>query len=254
MNKKSNNNKVKTTAKNIVSEAAKDQPKNLLSSILDYFVTSPLKAIIFSFLGIGSISGVAYNINSSGDNSKSEFKLQETALIIEESKKIAKLFTVSYYSEIVLDTNKVLYDTSNNYTNMMTNLFHDDELQKKSYDVDSSLYELIIIANGTGYAGNDLSKITKQDIIISDTSFTINIKSAEVLGTVVNPSDFTVFLDEGKWSADEVQAVKSIAVKKIENYALENGVLEKANTRTVEMLTEFLKSIGHKNIIINFKN
>ena len=76
---------------------------------------------------------------------------------------------------------------------MMTNLFHDDELQKKSYDVDSSLYELIIIANGTGYAGNDLSKITKQDIIISDTSFTINIKSAEVLGTVVNPSDFTVF-------------------------------------------------------------
>ena len=76
-----------------MSEAAKDQPKNLLSSILDYFVTSPLKAIIFSFLGIGSISGVAYNINSSGDNSKSEFKLQETALIIEESKKIAKLFT-----------------------------------------------------------------------------------------------------------------------------------------------------------------
>ena len=185
---------------------------------------------------------------------KKELKLQQTAIIIEESKKIAKLFTVSYYSEIVLDTNKVLYDTSNNYTNMMTNLFHDDELQKKSYDVDSSLYELIIIANGTGYAGNDLSKITKQDIIISDTSFTINIKSAEVLGTVVNPSDFTVFLDEGKWSADEVQAVKSIAVKKIENYALENGVLEKANTRTKEMLTEFLKSIGHKNIIINFKN
>ena len=177
---------------------------------------------------------------------KTELKLQQTAIIIEESKKIAKLFTVSYYSEIVLDTNKVLYDTSNNYTNMMTNLFHDDELQKKSYDVDSSLYELIIIANGTGYAGNDLSKITKQDIIISDTSFTINIKSAEVLGTVVNPSDFTAFLDEGKWSADEVQAVKSIAVKKIENYALENGVLEKANTRTEEMLTEFLKSIDIK--------
>ena len=68
-------------------------------------------------------------------------KLQQTAIIIEESKKIAKLFTVSYYSEIVLDTNKVLYDTSNNYTNMMTNLFQDDELQKKSYDVDSSLYD-----------------------------------------------------------------------------------------------------------------
>ena len=30
------------------------------------------------------------------------------------------------------------------------------------------------------YAGNDLSKITKQDIIASDTSFTINIKSAEM--------------------------------------------------------------------------
>ena len=253
MNKKSNNSNVKSTVKNIVSESAKDQPKNLLSSILDYFVTSPLKAIIFSFLGIGSISGVAYNINSGNDNSKSEFKLQETALIIEESKKIAKLFTVSYYSEVVLDTNKVLYDTSDNYTNMMSNLFHDDEHQEKSYDVDSSLYELTIIANGTAYAGNDLSKISKQDIITSDSSFTINIKSAEILSTVVNPSDFTIFVDEGKWSAEEVQVVKSIAVKKIENYALENGVLEKANTRTEEMLTEFLKSLGYKNIIINFK-
>ena len=137
---------------------------------------------------------------------------------------------------------------------MMSNLFHDDEHQEKSYDVDSNLYELTIIANGTAYAGNDLSKITKQDIIASDTSFTINIKSAEILSTVVNPSDFTIFVDEGKWSAKEVQVVKSMALKKIENYALENGVLEKANTRTKEMLTEFLKSIGHKNITVNFKN
>ena len=43
----------------------------------------------------------------------------------------------------------------------MSNLFHDDEHQEKSYDIDSNLYELTIIANGTAYAGNDLSKITK---------------------------------------------------------------------------------------------
>ena len=63
----------------------------------------------------------------------------------------------------------------------MSNLFHDDEHQEKSYDVDSSLYELTIIANGTAYAGNDLSKISKQDIITSDSSLQLTLKVLKYL-------------------------------------------------------------------------
>ena len=253
MAKESNKEKFKKTAEEIVKDSAMDQSKSLLSSAFDYLITSPLKTALFGVIGIGSVGGAAgYAINQANKPSESNLELKETAVIIEESKKIAKLFSTSYYTEIVIDTNKVIYDTSSNYTNMITNLFHDDEHQEKSFYIDSNLFELTIIAHGTAYAGNDLSQISSKNIIITDSSCTINISTSKILSTVINPSDFTIFIDEGEWSPDEVQEIKAIAVKKVESYGIRNGILEKANARTKKMLTEFLKSLGFETINVNF--
>ena len=245
------NEEKKSVAGEIVKDTAKDQTKSILSSIIDFFITSPLKIFIFGLLGIGSVAGVAYNSSKSGNFfSRNKLKLTDTAVIIEESKKIAKLFSMSYYSEIVIDTNKIIYESSSNY---ISNFFTDEE-EKEEYNYDdSTLYRLTIIANGTSYAGNDLSKINKSDIKITDSSCTIKIKSAEIISTVVNPSDFTIFIDEGEWSPEEVQQIKTIAVEKVKQLSIKSKILEKANIRTEKLLTEFLKSVGFQVVIINFK-
>jgi hypothetical protein len=244
MSKKTNINKIKSTANEIVSGSAKDQTKSVLSSIIDFFVTSPLKTLIFGLLGIGSVAGVTYTTNNS-NKTNNKFKLKESALIIEESKKIAKLFTMSYYTEVVIDTNKVFYDTSSSY---ISNLFSDEN----KVNIDSTIYELTIIANGTAYAGNDLSAISKSDIKITDSSCTIDIQNSKIISTVINPSNFNIFIDEGEWKPEEVQKIKSFAVKKVNSYALNSNILEKANKRTEKLIVGFIKSLGFDVVNVNF--
>ena len=153
----------------------------------------------------------------------------------------------------MIDTTKTIYETKTNYTNSISNLFTDSLNDQNTEYIDSSLHQITIIGNGTTFAANDLSRISKEDIEIKDSICIINIKSAEIVNTVINPSDFTIFIDEGNWNPKEVQDLKTIAVNKIESYAIKNEILEKADKRTKRLLVEFLKSIGFSIVKVNFK-
>ena len=105
-----------------------------------------------------------------------------------------------------------------------------------------------IIGHGNCYAGSDLSTLTKEDITINDTSCTIRIEEAKIINTVINPADFIIFIDEGDWTPEEVQGLKKLAVEKVKASAIKNGILEKANRRTEKLISDFIKSIGFKEV------
>jgi len=169
--------------------------------------------------------------------------LKNTALIIEESKKIAELFSAKYYSEIVIDSTKYVLT---NKTNLKESIL---SLKNISYQ-DSIKTEIVIIAKGNCFAGNNLDNI-KIDKKIDTCSLTL--PNAIILNTVVNPSDFDLFYDGGNWSKDEVQLIKEKASLEIKNFAIKNGILDKANQRTEKLLTDLLKSVGFKKVIIKFE-
>ena len=247
----------KNEAKKVLKDTIKDQAKSVGSGLSGVAMNNPImlkiKLIVAAVVILGSYIGLCFAFPQLNPFYRKPFKLKETAVIIEESKKIAKLFSANYYAEIVIDTTKVVFDKKTDYTNTLSNLFSSDENQKETEYIDSSFHEITIIGNGTTFAANDLSQMTKNDVMVKDSMCTISIKSAEVVNTVINPSDFTIFIDEGDWSPEEVQELKLMAVKKVENYALQNNILEKANERTKKLLTEFLKSVGFLVVNVEFK-
>ena len=249
--------KAKDEAKSFLKDNVRDQVSTAGSGLAGAaMASSPIllkvKLIIAGIVILGSYIGLCFAFPQLNPFYRTPFKLKDTAIIIEESKKIAKLFSANYYAEIVVDTTKIVYESKTDYSNTITNLFSSDENDKSTEYIDSSFHQLTIIGNGTTFAANDLSQMSKKDIVIVDSLCTINIKSAEVVNTVINPSDFTIFVDEGNWSPTEVQVLKSIAVENVEKYAIQNQILEKANKRTKTLLTDFLKSIGFSVVEVNF--
>ncbi|MCG8889020.1 DUF4230 domain-containing protein [Tenacibaculum finnmarkense] len=177
--------------------------------------------------------------------SKKEINIKDTKLVVEESKKIAQLFSSKYYSEIAIDSSKFIttekIDLKKSILSL-TNTSYKDSLETK----------IVLIATGNCYASNNLNKIKIIKTPEKESCHLI-VPKAEITNTVVNPSDFIIFFDGGNWSEKEVQQIKHKAVTKIKTLALKNGIIEKANERTSKLLTDFLKTAEYKNIKIEFK-
>lgn len=172
-------------------------------------------------------------------------ELKKTAVIIEESKNIAQLFSAVYYAEVVIDTTKLIVETKTDLTASLTSF---GSVEYK----DSTVTEIAIIGHGNCYAGNDLKKLQPEDIVFNDSVCTIKVPTAEIFNTVINPSEFDIFIDDGNWSPEDVQIFKQMAVKKIEDSALKSGIIEKANKRTKKLLHDFIQSLGFKKVNVEF--
>jgi len=207
--------------------------------------TKLIKIVVFLILIIATYVGLAYKFPNLNFLNKKEISIKDTKLVVEESKKIAKLFSSKYYAEIVIDSSKFITTEKIDLTKSILSL------SNTSYK-DSLETKLVLIATGNCYASNDLNKI-KISKTTEKKSCHLIVPTAEITNTVINPSDFNIFFDGGNWSEKEVQQIKHRAVKKIKSLALKNGIIEKANERTLKLLTNFLKSAEYKNIEIEFK-
>jgi len=207
--------------------------------------TKIAKIVIVIVLLIVTYIGLAYKFPNLNFLSRKEISIKDTKLVVEESKKIAKLFSARYYSEIAIDSSKFIISEKIDLTNSILSL------SKSSYK-DSLETKIVLIAKGNSYASNDLNKIKIIKTPKKESCHLI-LPRAEITNTVINPSDFSIFFDGGNWSEKEVQQVKQRAVTKIKLLALKNGILERANERTSKLLTGFLKSAAYKDIVIEFE-
>jgi hypothetical protein len=196
-------------------------------------------SIAFIILVIGVFSLIKLNILPNFlDISKyfipKETSIEPSALIIENVTPLAQLFSSTYYSEFPI--------TEIKKTDAFFGLTKTDN-------------ELILIAKGNCYAGTDLSKLSKDDIQITDSvSCTISLPSAEFLDVVMNPTDFEIYKEDGEWSSEEVKKLKEKAKDEIKEMAIKDEVLKKADERSIQMFTDLLKSLGYKNVIVAIKS
>ncbi len=204
-----------------------------------------IKYVSFILILIGLYIGLCYKFPNLSFLKNKPINIQDTKLVVEESKKIAQLFSAKYYAEIVIDSVRFIKKDRIDIQNSILSL------SSKHYK-DSIKEEIVIIASGNCYAGNDLSKT---EILKDDKKNTCHliIPNAEVFNTVINPSDFNIFYEKGEWSKEDIQKVKSHGIDKIKKFALENGIIEKANNRTFKLLKDFLNTLGYENIKIEFK-
>lgn len=169
-------------------------------------------------------------------------KIDETANVVTEIRKIAQFTSACYYEDVILKDKKANESIGGKVVNSFS---------KKDKPILED--EIVIVASGNVRAGFDLSKLSKKDIVIRDSVLEVTLPKAEIFEVIVNPSGFDVYIEDGTWSHEQVTKVENKAMNKIRKDAISDGLLEKATELGVTKLTELFKTFGYKEVVIHTK-
>ena len=79
----------------------------------------------------------------------------------------------------------------------------------------------------------------------------VRLPEPEIFEIVLNPSDYEIFVEDGKWSHEEVVAVESRAKEVLRRDALAAGLLDKARESALGQLDRLLRSFGFREVILS---
>ena len=164
-------------------------------------------------------------------DSKKELKIDETENVVTQIRKISEFVTAVYYGEIVLHYNKP-----------STKL------------IDRRKDEIVILAKGKVRAGLELSGIEKDDVEVNEDTVKLYLPQVKKIDAVVNPSDFEVYDESGKWSQNLVSQIESEAIEKLKADAIKSDILTKARISAEDKITALLKASGFKEVVLIIKD
>lgn len=167
-----------------------------------------------------------------GERPRRGLKAQDTQAIVTQVRAMASLVTASYYDEVVLTATK---DRTVNAFG--ANLPLPDD-------------ELCIISRGKARAGVDLSKLSEASFSMRGDTVTVRLPEPELFEIILNPSDYEIFVEDGRWSHAEVVAVESRAKEVIRRDALAAGLLDKASESAGRQLDRLLRSFGFREVAV----
>ncbi len=164
--------------------------------------------------------------------------IDNTPILVEEIKKLSQLVTITVFDEIVIQQEK----TDTKYLN------NPEALIPLPYQ---SIAKLVLVGRGKVMAGINFEKLTEKDCFIKEDSVSIKLPAAEILTVIMNPSDFETFSETGNWTSEDVTAVKLKARDKLINRAIQQNVLPKAGSKSIEVTKKMLRLLGFTRINIS---
>lgn len=205
-------------------------------------VTTKIALIAVGIIVIVAAVAVLYynpfnwNISLFGDRS---LKIADTKNVVEHVREISEFTTASYYEEFVVQESKIVAKES---------LF-----RFKKDQVDSVQNEIVIILKGKVRAGFDLSKMTEANLCAKSDTLLVQLPAPELFDVIINPSDYEIFIEEGKWSHDEIQAFQVQSKEQLRTHALQENIIGKAKTEGKERLTNLFKTFGYKVVEVSIE-
>ena len=154
-------------------------------------------------------------------------KIENTANIVEEIKKISELTTACYYEESVLQNNK--FTTKKHWI---------------GNDVDTVKHTVVLTVMCRVRAGYDLSMLGKNDLVVKGDTVNIKLPAPKILDVISNPSDYRIFEETGDWKHDEIVAMQVQGKERMLQNALEDNILEKANIIGKERVATLFATFG----------
>lgn len=161
--------------------------------------------------------------------------IDNTSILIKEINNLSQLITVTSYNEVVMDSVKAIKRIPGKFS-------------------PSLKASIVLIGKGKVMAGIDLKKIREQDVNLINDSINIALPSAEIIHTILNPSDYETFDEIGTWSPEEVTQIKIRIRERINRIAIEQQLLQRATQRGKIILESFIRSAGFKHHKITFTN
>ena len=167
---------------------------------------------------------------------KRPLTIDNTPVIVTKIRSLGELTTACYYDEMVLTRTKQNALSSSALGSLAEGL---------GKDVDD---HLVLIAKGTVRAGVDLMDMTEEDIrFVGDTAY-IRLPAPQYLDVIVNPSDFEVFAETGRWTHEEVTGLLETARTRLLMGADHYGLKSKAYAGAMDAVTELLAASGYTHI------
>lgn len=205
-------------------------------------ITTKIVLIVVGIVAvIGIIALLYYNpFNWNISFSKDRFpKIADTKNVVEHVKTISEFTTACYYEEFVVQESKIV---------AKENMF-----SLKKGQIDSVQNEIVIILKGKVRAGFDLSKMTENDLCATNDTLTVLLPAPELFDVIINPSDYEIFVEEGKWSHDEIQTFQNRSKEYLLAQAQQENILDKAKKEGRERLGNLFKNFGYNSVIIEIK-
>ena len=165
---------------------------------------------------------------------KRSLTIDDTPVVVTRIQSLGELTTACFYDEIVLTRSK-----QNTLSSSPLGSLARDGFGK---DMDD---HLVIIAKGTVRAGVDLMEMKPEDIRFSGDTVVIRLPSPQYLDIIVNPSDFEVFAESGKWSHAETTELQDSARRRLIMEADHAGLKTKAYDGAMEAVTDLLTASGY---------
>lgn len=160
--------------------------------------------------------------------------IDRTPIIATRIRALGELTTACFYGETVISASK---PSSFSYS-ALGSLARDG----LGRDVDD---HLVIVANGTVRAGIDLQEMTAEDIRFSGDTVVVRLPLPKYLDVIINPSDFEVFAESGKWTQDEVSKLQENARRKFLADADAIHLKDAAYETATEAVTDLLAACGY---------
>lgn len=159
-------------------------------------------------------------------------KIRDTRTLVTRVRSLSSLVTACYYGEVVQTARK---QRSMNAFGASLPLPED---------------EICIISRGKARAGIDLSKLDDDALMLSGDTVWVRLPEPEIFEVILNPSDYEIFVEEGKWSHEEVVAIERRARDVIRRDALAAGLPAKARESALQQLDRLLRAFGFKEVIL----
>ncbi len=159
-------------------------------------------------------------------------KIRDTQTLVTRIRAMSSLVTACYYDEVVLTASK----------QRTVNAF--------GANLPLPNDEICIISHGKARAGIDLSKLPDDAITLQGDTVMVRLPEPELFEVILNPSDYEIFVEEGKWSHEEVVAVEKRAKEAIRRDALASGLLEKASESAWHQLDRLLRAFGFREVVL----
>ena len=164
---------------------------------------------------------------------KRPLTIDDTPVIVTTIRSLGELTTACYYDEMVLSRTKENAFSSSALGSLAEGL---------GKDVDD---HLVLIAKGTVRAGLDLMDMSEEDVrFVGDTAY-IRLPAPQYLDLIVNPSDFEVFAETGKWTHEEITGLQETARTRLLMGADHYGLKSRAYAGAMDAVTELLVASGY---------
>lgn len=226
---------IKEAAKTVGKAGLKVAGKGAQAAVSGIFgALTPLIAKIAIFTAIAAALGGAATAVVSAIKEANALKIEDTPNIVEKIKQISEFTTYTYIEEFVIKHQKA----ESKEASMLHNLLHKDAAP------DSLRSEIVIITRGVVKAGYDLAKIGANDLSVRNDTIAIKLPGTEIFDVIINPSDNDVFIEEGKWSHEEITALQVDCKNKLLDNAVASGILENAEKKGREKLESLFKTFG----------